>query len=115
MAEQISSTTDAAVDLQVLTSFPNFNNKHIDCVIAYEEISDEEPISKQNQKIKLKRKEFFDDLKRQSFELFDIENELENSRKIVFTLLHCPLERLLQEAENTRLEMRLKNVNRRDL
>lgn len=93
---------------QILTSFPNNNMKHIDYVIVYEEPRDR--LDEQDLKIIQKRKEFFENLKENSFELVDLEVDIGNGKKRVFSLLHCPLNRLLQEAEHIRLEMRLKNV-----
>ena len=95
---------------QILTSFPNDNIKHIDYVIIYEEQLDRDHLDERDLKIVQKRKEFFENLKENSFELVDLEVDIGNGKKRVFTLLHCPLNRLLQEAEHIRLEMRLKNV-----
>ena len=96
-------------ELQKFCSFPNDNSKIIDYIIVYEDF-DGDTTDPAKIKILKKRKEFFKQLKVESFELYDLQNE-HDGKKTTFTLLHCPVERLLQEAENFRLEMRLKNVN----
>ena len=96
-------------EMQKFCSFPNDNSKIIDYIIVYEDF-DGDTTDPAKIKILKKRKEFFKQLKVESFELYDLQNE-HDGKKTTFTLLHCPVERLLQEAENFRLEMRLKNVN----
>jgi hypothetical protein len=94
-------------ELQKFCSFPNDNSKIIDYVIVYEDF---DPTDQAKVKILKKRNEFFNQLKIESFELYDLQNETDG-KKMTFTLLHCPIERLLQEAEDFGHEMRLKNVN----
>ena len=89
---------------QNLTSFPNQNNKHIDYVLFYEK--EESPDSKKV----VARQAFFAALKAEKFEIYDIE-EKHDDKIMVFSLLHASNERLLEEAELTRHEMVLKNVN----
>lgn len=96
-------------DLQILTSFPNFNNKHIDYVIVYEVINENEFKDLEKVKIRKKRDEFFMQLIVESFEIYNIKIDYEN-KNFIYALLHCPTVRLLEEAEAMRLEMRLRNV-----
>jgi hypothetical protein len=105
------NTSETSAQLQFLTSLPHYNLKHIDYVIVHEELCDRENLAGEDLKRKQIRKEFFANLKEQTFELFDLEIDISKNKKCIYTLLHCPLERLLQEAERSRLEMRLKNVN----
>jgi hypothetical protein len=104
------NTRETSAQLQILTSLPHHNLKHIDYVIVHEELCGQENLAEQDLKRKQIRKEFFANLKEQTFELADLEIDISKNKKCIFTLLHCPLERLLQEAERSRLEMRLKNV-----
>ena len=90
--------------MQILTNFPN-QNKHIDFVIVSKKSKNQNEINLHSIKQAIVRKAFFDELKENGFELYEIENESE-----VFTLLNASVERLLEEAEITRLEMTLKNV-----
>jgi hypothetical protein len=91
---------------QILTSFPNNNSKHIDYVIKYEErtISDHKQLEHESY-----RKLFFDEIKKQSIEIYPLEVKSHGKRHI-YALLHCPMERLLVEAETIKLEMNLKTV-----
>ena len=91
-------------NIQILTNFPN-QNKHIDYVIVFEKSKYPNEINDHSSKQAVVRKAFFDRLSENGFELYEIENESE-----VFTLLNASVERLLEEAEITRLEMTLKNV-----
>jgi hypothetical protein len=93
---------------QELTSFPNDNLKHIDYVIVYEVHSNDNPDEKINEINKM-REDFFIQLKKESIDIYTIEYE-ENDKKYIYALLHCSLDRLLQEAETIKLEMKLKNV-----
>ena len=91
-----------------LTSLPNANDKHIDYVIAYRVLDENE--SERNATIVEMREAFFDELKRQqSFEIHNVEYTNEK-RTYVYALLHCPHERLLKEAQTMRLELRLKRI-----
>jgi deoxyribodipyrimidine photolyase-like uncharacterized protein len=102
------TTWDAKIqsnnNIQILTDFPN-QNKHIDYVIVSEKSKNHNEINAHSMKQAIVRKAFFDDLKENGFQVYEIENESE-----VFTLLNASVERLLEEAEITRLEMTLKNV-----
>ncbi len=90
---------------QILTSFPNLNNKHIDYVIVFEVL----PATPENSECILKRKEFFDELCKESFEIFNLKIT-ENDKRFIYSLLHCKTERLLEEAEVLHLKMKLKKV-----
>ena len=95
--------------IQILTSFPNSNNKHIDYVILYESNDKYDMISAQMLKAEQRREQFFQQLKQETFEIYNIE-QVKDDRKYVFCLLHCPVKRLMREAEFMQLEMKLKNV-----
>jgi hypothetical protein len=98
---------------QILTNFPNSNTKHIDYVIIYEAFTELDLMKKENYLIHSIREEFFNQLKKDTFDIYYIEQEIhenENHKKLIYALLNCSNERLLQEAENIRLEMKLKHV-----
>ena len=90
---------------QFLTSFPNQNEKHIDFVIAYKPLE----VCPANTEALNKRSEFFNELKKESFDVFYIDSSTTNDQSC-YALLHCHTERLLKEAEAVRLKMQLKNV-----
>ena len=92
-------------NLQILTSFPNQNEKHIDYVICYKKIDESVQIDEESHKKGLARQAFFKKLKEEKFDIHEIVH-----KKMVFVLLHCQMERLLEEAEMIRLEMKLKDV-----
>lgn len=89
--------------VQSLTSLPNANEKCIDYVIFYEKAPETET------KLIRKRNEFFMQLSAELFEVHFLEFDFDN-KKYVYALLHCPIERLMEEGETMRLEMRLRNV-----
>ena len=93
---------------QILTSFPNQNHYHIDYVICYERL-DEKNLSSKNQEKNLVQKIFFEKLKEEKFNIYEIKSK-SDSKTLIYCLLNCSKERLLKEAELTRLEMTLKNV-----
>ena len=91
------------------TSFPSQNKKHIDYVITYKDHADDNQ-EKRAKKTK-ERKIFFEKL--QEEEGLEVEilefgtgEELHN-----YALIHCPLERLMTEAEKIKLNMKLNDVN----
>ncbi len=93
---------------QLLTSFPNQNNKTIDYVILYERL--EENIDENLGKKEIVQKAFFNNLASQGFEIYELEKRLEG-KTIVYALLNCnSMDRLLEEAELVRLYLKLKNV-----
>jgi hypothetical protein len=105
---------DAANDIdriQKLTCFPNQNDKHIDYVVVYEEeiLPQGGELKQQSENLMRMRENFFAKLRQEQFEIYFIES-MEDKKKTVYALLHCSLERLYEEAEAFRLEMRLKNV-----
>ena len=116
---KLPKTTDP--NIQKISSFPNQNHKNIDYVIVYEKHNKAHDESKKenhkessNDESKKMKKEkvikaFFDELKAQKIEVYEIKTNEKDSNEH-FCLLHCPTERLLQEAENSRLEIILKNV-----
>ena len=97
---------DAKLEAQNLTSFPNQNRKHIDYVLVFEE---EKPSAEEEIK-KAIRQAFNEALKNESFEIYRIEHACDN-KKLIFILLNCPDERLLDEAEIMKIQMTLKNVS----
>ena len=88
---------------QLAHCLPNQNTKYIDYVIIYNKTNKNEERFKFEEEI---RKEFFAELEREEFEIEFIE-VTNRSQTQVYALLHCPVERLLHEAEKIRLEMRL--------
>lgn len=104
--------TDCSNKIQILTSFPNMNSKHIDYIIFYELFDKNDKTNPDKIKAERKRKQFFLQLKRESFEICNIEQQGKDGQKYIFALLHCPLKRLMKEAELMRIEMRLKNVKK---
>ena len=97
------------VNPQLLTSFPNRNDKHIDYVIVYDKLEETDFYTLENQQKRVVRRAFFEKLRAENFEIYEIEHKKYN-RTRVFTLLNCSIERLLEEAELIRLEMTLKDV-----
>jgi hypothetical protein len=97
---------------QILTSFPNSNAKHIDYVIAYKEGNNDDPDKKAE--IESMRNAFFEALVNETIDISYIRFE-KNEQIQVYALLHCPVERLLKEAEAMKLEMKLKNVKKAHL
>ena len=90
---------------QIGTSFPGDNNKHIDYVIKYKHEYDDAST-------KQKRINFFNRLKEEGLETYEIKIENKDEKcDTVYVLVNCSLDRLLKEAENIKLEMRLKTVN----
>ena len=87
---------------QILTSFPNLNEKHIDYVIVYKVLDE----ITENEECLKTRDEFFKQLQKESFDIYNITTE----EKLIYCLLHCQTNRLLHEAENIHLRMQLKNV-----
>jgi predicted nucleic acid-binding protein len=78
-------------------------------VIRYTLDLDDNSIDKKNVLKKIYVKLFLDELKKENIEVFTLEAKSIHM-KHVFVMLHCPMERLLVEAEKTKLEMQLKNV-----
>lgn len=103
--EQLSN--QAETKQQLLTSFPNDNDKHIDYVIAFRDVE----VGVHNGLLLTKRFEFFNELKKEGFDLYPIESS-GITGNLNYMLLHCSTERLLKEAEAMRLKMRLRNVSR---
>ena len=88
------------------TSFPNENEKHIDYVIVYKD-------NEKNKNVVYKeavRNEFFQKLLEENVQIKFLEFKTENENH-VYALLHCPNERLMVEAEKTKLPMRIDEVN----
>lgn len=102
-------TEEKTTNIQVLTSLPNSNKKHIDYVLFYELPDD---VSSPNFiKTEQRREQFFTQLKRESFEIYNLEQtRISDGKRQIISLLHCPVKRLMREAELLRIEMKLKNV-----
>jgi hypothetical protein len=103
MANNSPTNVTIKVNPQLLTSFPNANEKLIDYVIAYEK-------DEHSEKKKIVQTAFFTKLKNDGFEIYEIEHKHEKKTH-VYALLNCSMDRLLEEAELTRLELIIKNVN----
>ena len=82
---------------QLLTSFPNANEKHIDYVLVYQNL-DSAPNSRFKKKCLANRKIFFDRLQKESIEVQTIEAK-SSKEDLIYALLHCDTERLLKQAE----------------
>jgi hypothetical protein len=93
---------------QITTSFPNYNSKHIDYVIIYKydrDDADDKEIRKKNEI----RKAFFKNLElEEQIQIYYIRFNKDDEVH-VYALLHAPMERLLEEAEKIKLQMRLNN------
>lgn len=85
--------------------FPNQPTKQIDYVIVYKE-------SENTKNAEKSREKFFNTLETKGFEIYTIkkQDEGEENVKIVYKLLHCSLEKLMEEAERIQLELPLKDV-----
>ena len=94
---------------QTCTSFPNQNQKHIDYVIKYEKLLTQDPDTQLESKSY--RRLFFNLVTEEQIEIYKLRIQIEDEEH-VFALLHCPLERLLKEAERSKLEMKLKSVTK---
>ena len=105
----MTSVSIGEANPQLLTSFPNQNNKIIDYVIVYERLEDniDENLGK---KKKIVQKALFDNLASQGFEIYELEQRNEG-KTIVYAMINCnSMDRLLEEAELARLYLKLKNV-----
>jgi hypothetical protein len=76
---------------------------------VYEKLADKNAEDEQSQRKTLAREAFFNVLKKEQIDHYEIEHS-HNGNIIVFVLLNCSTDRLLEEAELTRLDMTLKNV-----
>lgn len=96
---------------QIPTHFPNDNRKRIDYVIVYKYVDDDIDTAKERADFADKeqmRKKFFDALAKENFHIQLIRFKCNENH--VYALLHCDVNRLLDEAERVKLEMRLNNV-----
>jgi hypothetical protein len=92
---------------QLHTSFPNQNSKHIDYVLTYKYNlhSSQAEFNKND----LVRKSFIDRLRSEGLEVEFLRYK-EKNNVTVFVLLHCPVERLLIEAERLKFQIPIKQV-----
>ena len=88
---------------QISTSFPGENEKKIDYVIVYEKPTSIDEAARRAENM---RRQFFDELERETFELYFYERQT-SKKTNVYVLLHCSTERLYEEAERVRLVMGL--------
>ena len=95
-------------ELQVLTCFPNDNSKEIDYVIYYQYGLGDQTKEEFLQKEKI-REQYLARLKEESLETYKLSYNDDNDMK-VFILIHCPIDRLLAEAERVKLDMKINNV-----
>lgn len=109
------------VQPQIPSHFPNDNTKRIDYVITYKyehKLLDQDEanlnVTQRKQRTRLMEKEnirvkFLEKLREEQFEIdvvkFEFNHEIHN-----YVLLHCKIDRLFEEAERVKLEMRLNNV-----
>lgn len=91
-------------DFAGCTKFPDDPSKQIDYVISYIDDPHEDDYILNKEA----RANFFTEVQNQKVELYSIKEIVDTDKKRVFKLLHCPLERLLIEAESFKLEMSLK-------
>lgn len=109
---------------QIATHFPNDNSKRIDYVILYKyekKLDENRETDRDDSEMRKTREEFGQkEALRQKFihrlqeEGFNVAPLRRNHRDRVdiYLLLNCSIERLLDEAEKSKLEMRLKNVRK---
>ena len=90
---------------QIATSFPNHNDKHIDYVIAYTQNDDD----KDQAEREANRAAFFKEVREQDIEVKFIEFKT-GKENHVYALLHCSIDRLMAEAEQVNLDMKLDKV-----
>jgi hypothetical protein len=98
---------DADSEVQNPTCFPNQNGKQIDYVLFYKYNLNTPPA--EFNRHELVRKTFLDRVIGEGIELEYLRYRKDSSIN-VFVLLHCPVERLLSEAERLKLQMNLKKV-----
>ena len=92
---------------QFLTSLPNDNSKKIDYIIKYKQQTSAEH--------KFKIDAFFNDIKNKvsQIEIVHLNVDKNDNKKYTYALLHFPLDRLLDEAETIKLELNLKQVQKK--
>lgn len=112
---------------QIPTHFPNDNSKRIDYVISYKynrkygdnattATADQNNLSEEERKHLEKqaiRQNFLQKLHQEGFDVTTIRWRADDVVH-VYLLLYCRVERLFDEAERTKLEMRLNNVENRN-
>lgn len=104
---------------QSLNTFPNEPTKQIDYVIVYRKFSEGELQDKKNFRAHKMCELFFDKLEKEEFELYEIEHKKfdgkDDNKDYVYCLLHASNGRLLEEAEQISLEMKVRNAKIDDL
>jgi len=94
---------------QILTNFPD-GTKRIDYVFKYDKPLNETDYDADFIEKESYRRLFLEQIKRQKIEIYNL--EIKADTKIsTYILLNANIERLLDEAENVKLEMKLKTVN----
>ena len=91
-------------DFPGCTKLPDDPSKQIDYVISYTD----DPAEENYALNKEARENFFKEVQKQKIEIYNIKELIDTDEKRVFKLLHCPLKRLLVEAETFKLELPLK-------
>lgn len=94
-----------SLSTQIRTSLPDDNSQHIDYVIKYVEENE-----KKEDEHECYRKYFLEQLEMENIIVKKIRFEKNDTENHVYLLLHCPMERLLKEADVINLEMQLKTV-----
>lgn len=90
------------------TTFPNDRKKHIDYVIVYKEFTEEELQKKKKMRVQKIRELFFEKLKKESFDIHNLKYLNAKNETVVYALLSCSTERLLEEIAQLNYEMKLK-------
>ena len=97
---------------QICTSFPNKNSKHIDYVITYKQIENKVVKNEKDEEKKRMRKVFLDHLtKTEKLEIKELKFTT-GKEDHVYILIHCPVKRLMVEAEKVHLDMKLDKVRK---
>lgn len=101
---------------QSLNTFPNEPTKQIDYVLVYDKLTEYQLRTDKKKFRKHKIRElFFDKLEREKFEVYEINFTNDKDEEMVYALLHCSNERLLEEADELNFEMKLRNCRLDDL
>lgn len=90
---------------QLLTTFPNDNQKRIDYVIAYK-YDQKDQDDESFQKKEAVRQEFLKLLHNETINVYTIKFRKKDDWHVYY-LLNCPIDRLLDEAERVKLEMKI--------
>ena len=109
MQTKTNNTSPLLKDKINLNYLPNDQKKHIDYVIQFKDDED----NFENLMHRRTRNKFIKQLIiRERFEIYQIVKKKTKpiNTKSTYLLLHCPLDRLMEEAERMHLELPLKDV-----